>query len=79
MISMPKAAFDAIHMLVTQLAQGLDQLKQSVEAQAGGQQPPADGAPAPAAPVPPQAGAGGAPEPDDDDFLKGLAQEGNKR
>ncbi len=36
MISMPKAAFDAIHTLVTQLSQGLDQLKQGVEQEAKG-------------------------------------------
>jgi len=72
MVNMPKAAFDAIHQLVTQLAQGLDQLKQGVEAQAKGGE-----APAPAA-APEQAPA--APEgPSDDDFLKGIAEEGNKR
>lgn len=82
MVNMPKAAFDAIHQLVTQLAQGLDQLKQGVEAQAqqgagaafAGPQAPA-GPEAPAAPSP-EAGQ----EPDEDDtFLKGVAEEGNKR
>jgi len=72
MVNMPKAAFDAIHQLVTQLAQGLDQLKQGVEAQAQGGAAPAPAA-APAAA--PEASEG----PSDDDFLKGIAEEGNKR
>ena len=75
MISMPRAAFTAIRTLVSQLAQGLDQLEQSVsqqEAQAGGGAPEAGpaagGAPAPGA------------EPDADEaFLKSLAEEGSKR
>ena len=72
MVNMPKAAFDAIHQLVTQLAQGLDQLKQGVEAQArGGSAPSPEAAPAQA----PEASGG----PSDDDFLKGIAEEGNKR
>jgi hypothetical protein len=76
MINMPKAAFDAIHALVTQLAQGLDQLKQGVEAQAQGQASPQ----APAAPAGPQAPASaGGSEESDEDFLKSLAQEGSKR
>ena len=75
MVNMPKAAFDAIHELVSQLAQGLDQLKQSVEAQAqGGAPAPAPEAAAPTAPAPaPEGGQS------DEDFLKGLAEEGNKR
>lgn len=75
MISMPKPAFDAIHTLVTQLAQGLDQLKQGVEQQAQGGAPteaPAALAQAPAAPA-------DAKQENDEDFLKGLAEEGNKR
>lgn len=72
MVNMPKAAFDAIHQLVTQLAQGLDQLKQGVEAQAQGGAAEAPTA-APAAPAP-----AGGPQ-NDEEFLKGLAQEGNKR
>lgn len=79
MVNMPKAAFDAIHQLVTQLAQGLDQLKQGVDAQAGGGQ----GAPAPAGPAAPAAGAPaeetGPGEQSDEEFLKGLAEEGSKR
>jgi len=73
MISMPKVAFDAIHQLVTQLSQGLDQLKQGVDTQAQG------GAPAPAAPAAPAASAPTSEPENDEDFLKGLAQEGNKR
>jgi len=75
MVNMPKAAFDAIHQLVTQLAQGLDQLKQGVEAQAKGGAAPDMAAPAPAAPAPQAAGG----EQSDEDFLKGLAEEGSKR
>ena len=77
MVSMPKAAFDAIHQLVTQLAQGLDQLKQGVDTQAG------KGQGAPAGPVAPSAGApseeASEGEQSDEDFLKGLAEEGSKR
>jgi len=76
MINMPKAAFDAIHALVTQLSQGLDQLKQGVDSQAQGGAASAPAA-APTAPEPPAAGGKG--EMSDDDFLKGLAEEGNKR
>jgi hypothetical protein len=71
MISMPRAAFTAIRTLVSQLAQGLDQLEQSVaqqEGQAAGKAPAAGGAPAP----------GGEPDADEE-FLKSLAEEGSKR
>ena len=79
MVNMPKAAFDAIHQLVTQLAQGLDQLKQGVEAQAqqGAGAAPA-GPQAPAGPEAPAPEVGEAPS-EDEDFLKGVAEEGNKR
>ena len=74
MVTMPKAAFDAMHALVAQLASGLDQLKQGVEQQASG-------AGAPPAEMPPQAPEGGASggAGSDDEFLKGLAQEGSQK
>ena len=76
MVTMPKEAFDAIHQLVTQLSQGLDQLKQGVEFQAQESSPAGASAPA--------ASPAGAPSPSgesesDEDFLKGLAEEGSKR
>ena len=74
MVTMPKVAFDAIHALVTQLASGLDQLKQGVEQQASGAGAPSAEMP-PAGPAGGQEAAGGA----DEDFLKGLAQEGSQK
>lgn len=76
MITMPKAAFEAIHGLVIQLAMGLEQLKKGAEAQAGGAgpAPAAPVGPTPAGPAPAEAG-----EESDEDFLKGLAEEGTKR
>jgi hypothetical protein len=75
MVTMPKVAFDAIHALVTQLATGLDQLKQGVEKQAAGSagEPPAE--------MPPQAPTGGQESAggSDEDFLKGLAAEGSQK
>ena len=76
MISMPKEAFDAIHQLITQLASGVENLAQSVGQQAGGVEQPS--AP-PEGGIPPQAPAGGMQGGGDDDFLKGIAQEGNAR
>ena len=76
MISMPKEAFDAIHQLISQLSSGFDNLAQSVGQQAGGAgEPPAP----PEGGMPPQAPAGGMQSGGDDDFLKGIAQEGNAR
>jgi hypothetical protein len=76
MISMPKVAFDAIHQLIMQLAQGADNLAQSVNQQAGA------GAPASGAPMMPPGGPGGPAESmgggDDEEFLKQIAAEGNK-
>lgn len=75
-VSMPKQEFDGLHQMITQIASVLDQLKQSVEQQAGGSSaggPPAGGPPA--GPM-----GGGSPEGgSDDDFLKGLVAEGNAR
>jgi hypothetical protein len=84
MINIPKGAFDAMHRIVLQLAVGLNELKKNVDAQQSG------GAPMPppgAGPVPPGAGpepsAPPAPEGEgdasDEEFLKGLAEEGTKR
>ena len=76
MISMPRAAFTAIHTLVTQLAQGLDQLEQTVAQQEGKGGPAGAPTAAPAAP----AGAPAGGEPDSNEaFLKSLAEEGSKR
>jgi len=69
MISMPKQVFDAMHGIVVQLAMTLDKLRGTVEQGPGGapsQVPP------PAAPEPSQGET-------DEDFLKGLAEEGNQR
>ena len=73
MVTMPKVAFDAIHALVTQLATGLDQLKQGVDKEASGapSEPPSE--------MPPQAPAGGAQGGDDEEFLKGMAAEGSQK
>lgn len=73
MISMPKPAFDAMHAIVMQLASGLEQLKKNVDSQNQGAAAPKT----PAAPAAPADSAAG--EPSDEDFLKGLAEEGNKR
>ena len=76
MLTVPKAAFDAVHALVLELATGLDQLKKNVDGQAGAGQPQM-GAVAPESPetAPVEVTDGQS----DDDFLKGLAEEGNKR
>jgi hypothetical protein len=68
MISMPKVAFDAIHQLIVQLASGVDSLAQNVNQQASGAAAPE------AAPAAPKAST-----PADEDFLKGIAQEGSLR
>jgi hypothetical protein len=76
MISMPKAAFDAIHQLIVQLAQGVDSLAQGVNQQAAG------AGEAPAGEMPPAGTAGGASSggsPADEDFLKGIAEAGSMR
>ena len=66
MISMPKVAFDAIHQLIVQLASGVDSLAQSVNQQASEAAPSMPSAPE-------------SPAPADEDFLKGIAQEGSQR
>lgn len=69
-ISMPKAEFDAMHAIVMQLATALNQLKSNVDQPAGGPVPVGMAS----EPKPMEGG-----EPSDEDFLKGLAEEGNKR
>jgi hypothetical protein len=71
MISMPKVAFDAIHQLIVQLASGVDSLAQNVNQQASGAAAPEAAPSMPSAPE--------APAPADEDFLKGIAQEGSQR
>ncbi len=75
MISMPKVAFDAIHQLIVQLAQGVDSLAQGVNQEASG------AGEAPAGEMPPSGPQGGAAgeSPADEDFLKGIAEAGSQR
>lgn len=69
MVSMPKVAFDAMHSLVSELAKGLDALAQGVNQQAAASAAPE------AQPM-----AGEAPaSPSDEEFLKGMAEEGSIR
>jgi len=76
MISMPKTAFDAMFEMVTQLAMGLETLKKTVDAGAAGAPVPSEAMPTP--PTAPSAPTGDMAE-SDEEFLKGLAEEGNKR
>jgi hypothetical protein len=73
MISMPKDAFDAVHQLIVQLAQGVDQLAQAVGQQKAAGEVPAAEMP----PAGPEGGAAGAGS--DEDFLKGIAEAGSVR
>jgi len=73
MITMRKDAFDAIHQLIVQLAQGVDSLAQGVNQQAAGGEAPAGEMP----PSAPEGGAGGSAA--DEDFLKGIAEAGSQR
>ena len=68
MISMPKQAFDMMHQLVTQLASGLDQLKQGIDSQAGAVAPAAS----PAGPAMPEG------QMSDEDFLNQIASQGTR-
>jgi len=70
MISMPKVAFDAIHQLIVQLAQGVDSLAQGVNQQAAGAEAPTGPSMPPSEP---SASAG------DEEFLKGITEAGNAR
>jgi hypothetical protein len=72
MISMPKAAFDAMQQIVQSLAQGLQQLSQDVEGQAkGGMMPPAPEM---------EMEADEEEESDEDEeFLKSMMEEGNSK
>jgi hypothetical protein len=74
MISMPKDAFDAIHQLIVQLAQGVDSLAQGVNQQAAGAGEAPMGEMPPAGP---EMGAGQSSA--DDEFLKGIAEAGSNR
>ena len=74
MISMPKGAFDAMHQIVMQLSQGLDELAKTVNAQAGRE---ASGG---AMEAEKEAGMpGGAPAAEDEEFLKSMMEEGNAK
>jgi hypothetical protein len=85
MLSIPKAAFDAMHQVVMQLADGLNQLAQSVNAQRSevespsedlGEMPMGEAGGMSAAKKP----AGGKPSMDEDEeFLKSLMAEGNSK
>jgi hypothetical protein len=76
MISMPKSAFDSIHQLIVQLAQGADSLAQSVNQQASG----AGEAPVSEMPTAgPEGGKSAGASPADEDFLKGIAEAGSMR
>jgi hypothetical protein len=72
MVSMPKDAFDAIHQLIVQLAQGVDSLYQSVNQEA------AMAGEAPMEEMPPAGPEMGAGSPDDE-FLKGIVEAGSQR
>jgi hypothetical protein len=85
MLSIPKAEFDMLHQIVMQLADGLNQLAQSVNAQGPQVQSPAEeagempiggGAPAKAPAGPSK---GGPSSSEDDEFLKSLMAEGNSK
>jgi len=89
MLSIPKAEFDMLHQIVMQLADGLNQMAQSLNAQGPQMQPPAgesagmsmpmEGA-APQAKVASRPKAGGASASSaDDEFLKSLMAEGNSK
>lgn len=71
MISMPKAAFDAMQQIVQSLAQGLQQLSQDVEGQAkGGMMPPAPEM---------EMEAEEEESNEDEEFLKSMMEEGNSK
>lgn len=74
MISMPKSAFDAMQQIVQSLAQGLAQLQQDVEGQAKGASPEGAMEAQKEAGMP-----GGAPAAEDEEFLKGMMEEGNAK
>lgn len=83
MLSIPKVAFDALHQIIMQLAQGFDQLKQGVENQAQGG---AGNAPMSSEGQMPeqgmQGGMAGSSAPQsgsDEDFLNEMAKQGSQR
>lgn len=69
MVTMPKAALDAVREIVLQLASGIDALAQSVDQQAAAE----SGAVAGNA-MPPEGAATA-----DEDFLAGITKEGSQR
>jgi hypothetical protein len=72
-VTMPKAAFDALHQQIMQIAQILDSLAQDVGKQAGGaKMPDMGGMPAGGPPE-------GGPSSEDEEFLKGIAAQGSAR
>lgn len=74
MISMPKGAFDAMHQIVMQLSQGLDELAKGVNAQAKG------GSPEGAMEAEKEAASPrGAASSEDEEFLKSMMEEGNAK
>lgn len=73
MISMPKAAFDAMQQIVMQLSQGLNELAKSVNSQAGnpeGEMEYKEGE---------EEGEEEGAENEDEAFLKGMMEEGNMK
>ena len=74
MISMPKSAFDAMQQIVQSLAQGLQQLAKDVEGQANGGSPQGAMEAEEETAMP-----GGAPAAEDEEFLKGMMEEGNAK
>jgi len=81
MIRLPKAAFDAMHQIIMQLASGMDQLAQGVNQEGGGMPPEMGGMPTEMAAGMSQAGAParGGGSPDDEEFLRSLMAEGNEK
>jgi hypothetical protein len=78
-VAIPKPVFEAVYALVVQLASGLYQIKTHSDGQAPAQElPVTQEAMPPEGPemAPP---AEGALEQSDEEFLKGLAEQGNKR
>lgn len=75
MISMPKAAFDAMQQIVMQLSQGLNELAKGVNAQAGAQPPSGEMEYEEGEEEGEEEGA----ENEDEAFLKGMMEEGNMK
>ena len=79
MMSVPKDAFDAIHMVIMQLAKSLDELSQGVNQQAAESDAGmAAGMGGGMGEMPEDAGLEGA-DPEDEEFLKSMMEEGNAK